>query len=86
LLFAGDLSSEQQPEETYQYQLCSISKGAQLSYLQGEAPGHQGPWGEFPGIRGSMIPSALFCARNMKATNGAATEADTLLRVQDGTL
>jgi hypothetical protein len=56
LLFARDLTSKQQPEETY---LCELSsridfQSAQLSYLQGEAPSHQGPWGGFPGIRGSM--------------------------------
>ena len=85
LLFAGDLTSEQQPEETYLYQLCSILEGAQLSYLQEEAPSHQGPWGGFPGIRGSITISYVLRAK-YRATNGAATEADTLLRVQDRTL
>lgn len=61
LLFAGDLASEQQPEETYSCELSTriYSPSAQLSYLQGEAPRHQGPWGESPGIRGSIIISCV---------------------------
>ena len=59
------------------------------TYLRGEAPGHRGPGEEAPGIRGSNIfVSALSIEKRITqvGTYGLASEADTLLRVQNGTL
>lgn len=61
LLLRGDLTGQQKPEKTcsplatrFRWTGCTDPcRLIFLPYLREEAPGHRGPWGEAPGIRGS---------------------------------
>lgn len=91
LLLRGDLAGQQKPEETWialaMFHICFFPL-RHVAYLRGGAPRHQGPWAGASGTRGSGIASEYCHCRDIRgrATHGVATESDTLVGIQDGTL